>query len=415
MGSATFGSVATDSSNSFSPGPSASDRITNDNTLTLSGTWTSTSNSEKYLGIFIRPVGSSGPWQYLGLAANNVSPGSGSWSLNTGVLADGQYNVLYKWAANAGQAANSAGGTVVTNTFTVDTNDPDVSFDSGDTSLNLSDLATSQTYTFTTEPGAQVTVTFTGPGGSVSDTVFADGSGIATVTLSPTQLASLGFGTVDITATAEDVAGNVFPVTTVQTIAIVCFLAGTRIATPKGHVPVETLKPGDLVLTADGRAVPVRFLGRQTVHARFAPPERANPIRISAGALGENLPARDLFLSRNHAIALDGVLATASALVNGTTIQEVPPPAEVFEYFSIETEKHEIILAEGCPVEIFMDHVPRSCWHNYRDYVALYGAGRPIAELPLPHAKSWRQLPRRLRARIAERTAILCGAAQEAA
>lgn len=414
MSSATFTTVVVDSINTFNLVPSASDRITKYNTLSLIGTWTSTSNSNKYMGVFIRPVG-SGTWTYLGLGANNVGIGSGIWNINTPTLADGTYEVLYKWAANAGQAANPSGGVILATTFTVDTNDPDVVFASGDTSLDLTDLASSQTYTFTTEPGAQVTVTFTGTNGSVSQTVFADGTGTATVTLSPAQLSSLGFGTVTITATAEDIAGNVFPATSVQTIDIVCFLAGTRIATPAGEVPVETLQPGDLILTADGRAVPVRFLGRQTVHARFAPPERANPIRIAAGALGENLPARDLFLSRDHAIALDGVLATASALVNGTTIQEVPPPAEVFEYFSIETENHEVVLAEGCPVETFMDHVPRSRWHNYQDYVALYGEGRPIAELPLPHAKSWRQLPRSLRARLAERAAILCGPARDAA
>lgn len=275
MSSATFTTVVVDSINTFNPA-SASDRITNYNTLSLSGTWTSTSNSDKYMGVFIRPIG-SGTWTYLGLGANNVGIGSGIWNLNTTTLADGTYEVLYKWAANTVQAANPSGGVILATTFTVDTNDPDVVFASGDTSLDLTDLTISQTYTFTTEPGAQVTVTFTGTNGSVSQTVFADGTGTATVTLSPAELSSLGFGTVTITATAEDVAGNVFPATPVQTIDIVCFLAGTRIATPAGEVPVETLRPGDLILTADGRAVPVRFLGRQTVHARFAPPNAPIP------------------------------------------------------------------------------------------------------------------------------------------
>jgi hypothetical protein len=45
----------------------------------------------------------------------------------------------------------------------------------------------------------------------------------------------------------------------------VCFLAGTLIATPTGEVPVECLNIGDLVLTADGRAVPVKWIGRQTI------------------------------------------------------------------------------------------------------------------------------------------------------
>ncbi|PZO72902.1 MAG: hypothetical protein DI629_20525, partial [Mesorhizobium amorphae] len=52
----------------------------------------------------------------------------------------------------------------------------------------------------------------------------------------------------------------------------VCFLPGTLIATPSGTVPVETLAIGDLVLTADGNAQPVRFLFQQTVATLFADP-----------------------------------------------------------------------------------------------------------------------------------------------
>jgi hypothetical protein len=208
---------------------------------------------------------------------------------------------------------------------------------------------------------------------------------------------------------------NVFTETILVDANVPCFLPGTRIATPSGEVAVETLQPGDLVLTADGRAVPVRFLGRRTVMPRFAGAERANPIRIMAGALAENVPARDLFVSPNHGIVVDGVLAIASALTNGTTIAQVPPPAERFTYYSIETEGHEVILAEGCPAETFMDHVPRARWDNYQDYLALHPDEPQIAEMDLPHAKSHRQVPREIHARIAERAAALLGPVRDAA
>jgi hypothetical protein len=148
---------------------------------------------------------------------------------------------------------------------------------------------------------------------------------------------------------------------------------------------------------------------------RFAGAERANPIRIMAGALAENVPARDLFVSPNHGIVVDGVLAIASALTNGTTIAQVPPPAERFTYYSIETEGHEVILAEGCPAETFMDHVPRAAWDNYQDYLALHPDEPQIAEMELPHAKSHRQVPREIHARIAERAAALLGPVRDAA
>ncbi len=64
-----------------------------------------------------------------------------------------------------------------------------------------------------------------------------------------------------------------------------CFAEGTRIATPSGEVAVETLAPGDLVLTADGRAVPILWVGIQTLRRGFAHQDRS-PIQIAAGALG---------------------------------------------------------------------------------------------------------------------------------
>ena len=76
----------------------------------------------------------------------------------------------------------------------------------------------------------------------------------------------------------------------------VCFMAGTLIRTPHGEVPVEALKRGDLVVTADGRTVPVIWLGKQTISTRFADPVRVLPIRVRAGALDENVPSRDLLL-----------------------------------------------------------------------------------------------------------------------
>jgi hypothetical protein len=203
----------------------------------------------------------------------------------------------------------------------------------------------------------------------------------------------------------EDTAYASFTALTITDLGSVCFVAGTRIATPAGEVPVEALRPGDLVLTADGRAVPVRFLGRQTVDARFGPPWRARPVRIAAGALAEGVPARDLMVSPTHALLIDGVLVMAAALVNGTTIQTIAPPAERFAWFSIETATHEAILAEGCPAETFMDHVPRRAWDNHAEYLALHGAEATIAESPLPHAKSRRQVPRAILSRIAARAA----------
>jgi hypothetical protein len=82
-------------------------------------------------------------------------------------------------------------------------------------------------------------------------------------------------------------------------------------------VAVE-LNRGDLVVTADGRTVMVDWLGVQTISLKFADKLRVLPIRIKTGALAENVPSRDLLVSPDHALLVEGALIQAGALVNGT-------------------------------------------------------------------------------------------------
>ena len=88
--------------------------------------------------------------------------------------------------------------------------------------------------------------------------------------------------------TSQDLSGVSFQVAqegSGSDVTIICFMPGTLIRTPTGEVPVETLQRGDLVTVTDGRAMPVTWLGRQTVSTRFGDPLRVLPIRIKAGAL----------------------------------------------------------------------------------------------------------------------------------
>jgi hypothetical protein len=180
-----------------------------------------------------------------------------------------------------------------------------------------------------------------------------------------------------------------------------CFAQGTRIATPKGEVAVERLVPGDLVLTADGRAVPVLWVGVQTLRRGFAHQDRA-PIRIAKGALGHGLPLSDLVVTADHGMVLDGVIATAGALVNGTTIRPVERADLPVRYrvWHIETEAHEVLLAEGAPTESYICYAGRSGYDNYADYLALHGAERIIPEMDLPRIGAARMLTPALRARL---------------
>jgi Hint domain len=188
-----------------------------------------------------------------------------------------------------------------------------------------------------------------------------------------------------------------------------CFMSGTSIRTQSGEVAVETLKRGDMVTASNGIARPVSWIGRRAVSTRFGDPLRVLPIRIKAGAFSENVPSRDLLLSPDHAILVDGVLIQTGALVNGTSIVRETNVPETFIYYHVELEDHSLILAENTPAETFVDNVGRLGFDNRDEYEALYPDGKTIVEMPYPRAKAHRQVPRKIRERLAERGSRLYG------
>lgn len=137
-------------------------------------------------------------------------------------------------------------------------------------------------------------------------------------------------------------------------LTIPCFAAGTRIATPNGAVAVETLCIGDAVLTEDGGAQPIRWLGQRRVDCRRHPtPEAILPVRIEAQAFGPGLPAQPLLLSPDHAIFAEGVLIPVKHLIDGALIHQ--RAVDEVTYFHLELPHHAVIFAEGLPVESYLD------------------------------------------------------------
>ena len=87
-----------------------------------------------------------------------------------------------------------------------------------------------------------------------------------------------------------------------------------------------------------------------------------NPVRVLAGAFGDGLPRRDLCLSPDHAVHVDGVLIPIRNLINETTISQ--EPAGRITYWHVELDQHDIILAEGLPAESYLDTGNRSAFNN---------------------------------------------------
>ncbi|MBW4980987.1 Hint domain-containing protein [Mameliella sp. CS4] len=184
---------------------------------------------------------------------------------------------------------------------------------------------------------------------------------------------------------------------TASASTINCFAAGTRIATATGDVAVETLTAGQEILRADGGTSRVRWVGHQAVR-----PADGHLVVIRAGALGEGLPLRDLVVTGDHGMVLDGHVVNASVLINGRGITWADPAQmpQTVTVYHVETETHEALLAEGAPAETYVDYAARGAFANYQEYLELNGADRLIREMALPRISSRRFLPDSIRARL---------------
>ncbi len=154
---------------------------------------------------------------------------------------------------------------------------------------------------------------------------------------------------------------------------VICYLRGTRILTENGEVAVEALRPGDLVVSKSGGLRAIKFIGTQAYGARFVAGNRDRlPVKIAAGALGEAMPLRDLYVSPGHSVLLGETLVLARDLVNGVSITQ-EWRTEDTHYYSIELETHDCVLAEGAWAESYADAPGlRNQFHNAAAFYAAF-------------------------------------------
>lgn len=154
-----------------------------------------------------------------------------------------------------------------------------------------------------------------------------------------------------------------------------CLVTGSLIRTAHGEVAVEDIFAGDeIVILRDGvEAIePVVWVGHRHLDiSAHAHPEASVPVRIRAHAIAEQQPARDLFLSQEHCLFLDGQCVPARLLVNGGSITFERDTRSV-TYHHIELEKHGVMLAEGLPTETYLDTGNRDQFANNDGPVALH-------------------------------------------
>ncbi len=144
---------------------------------------------------------------------------------------------------------------------------------------------------------------------------------------------------------------------------IPCFTPGAMIATPKGEVPVESLREGDKVITRDNGIQEIRWTGKRTLNREeLADHLNMKPIFIKAGALGHNLPERDMLVSPQHRMLITGetpqlyfeeseVLVAAKHLVGRQGIGIMDTMRTTYIHFMFD--RHEVVLSDGAWTESF--------------------------------------------------------------
>ncbi len=155
-----------------------------------------------------------------------------------------------------------------------------------------------------------------------------------------------------------------------------CYCPGTLIETEHGEIAVENLVIGDRIMTLSGDYRPIKWIGRRSYGGRFIMGRKSIlPICIKTGAIADNVPLRDLWISPHHAMYIDGMLIEAKDLVNGVSVVQAERMEKV-EYFHIELDTHDVIIAEGALSETYLDDHNRGMFQNAHEYRALYAEER---------------------------------------
>lgn len=142
-----------------------------------------------------------------------------------------------------------------------------------------------------------------------------------------------------------------------------CFTPGTMITTARGEVLVQDLRAGDLVMTRDGGLQPIRWVGQRSLSlADLIVQPRLQPVQIARGALGHGLPLRDMKVSPQHRMVMEGarpemLFGEAEVLVAATHLTMLPGVSAVLTagvtYIHLLFDRHEIICANGSWTESF--------------------------------------------------------------
>ncbi len=149
-----------------------------------------------------------------------------------------------------------------------------------------------------------------------------------------------------------------------------CYCRGTLILTETGELPIEELTIGQRVVTLSGEARPIKWIWHRSYDGRLIAGENSLlPVRFADGALADSIPTGDLLISPEHHLYVDECFTQVRYLINGATITSLESINDL-EYYDIELETHDVILAQGTPSETFVGN--RAKFTNASEYYSFY-------------------------------------------
>jgi hypothetical protein len=288
----------------------------------------------------------------------------GSVSVNgPGILQIGTHDTIELTGAVLNAATTTFTDNLTpTGTYTVNNSVIDVVFQDSTGLLQLDDIGGFAGTVATWHAGDA----FVATGETLSNPSVSNGDTLLVHDTGP----NAGAGEIDTIIFASAIDAGGFSIVNGNTL-VACFAAGTRIETADGPVAVENLRVGDRVATVEGDIEPIVWIGQREVNCHAHPnPATVWPVRVRAGAFGENVPLRDLYLSPDHAVFVNDVLVPVKLLIDGTTIAQVRH--DQVRYFHVELARHAIILAEGLTVESYLDAGDRTNFQQAGETIRLF-------------------------------------------
>ena len=239
-------------------------------------------------------------------------------------------------------------------------------------------------------------------GGIVSGTTLETGG---TIDLTNLAFVSSGLGSLDgsdnLTATegassqtislAGNYSGENFQLSpdgsggTDVMLTELCYLRGTHILTPTGETCIEDLRIGDDVVTRFNGIQPIKWIGRQSYPGAVVKANREKAAGVRPGRRARRPPPGPrTSTSRPDIPCWWATISSSPRCWSTASPSPRTGPRPRVDYFQIELDAHDCVIAEGAWAETYADFEElRGQFHNVAEFHALYPDYQTPEELSL--------------------------------